>query len=469
MNRNKEFIKNTILLFIGKFASQFMSLLLLPLYTHFLIAEDYGTVDLFQTYISLFVPVLTLRMDSAVFRFLVENREDKKGKREVLSNVLFLLLVGLIVTAIVAVLLIAFINIKYGKYVIMNLLILMTSNVLLQILRGLGNNKGYSIASIITGFTTLLANCILIIGFKKSAESILISSSVANIICIIYVIISTKLYNNFNIHLINKNKIKELLKYALPMIPNSLSWWIVHTSDRTVISIFLGVSYNAIYAVSCKFSNVLNSIFTIFNMSWQETAALHINDEDKDIFFSKMINRLVLFFGMISLLIIGVLPFMYDVIIGENYISSYEYIPILLYANVGNVLATLIGGLYLALKKTKEIATTTIISAVINIITDLILVKFIGIYAAAISTLISYIYLCIYRYIDSKKYLKLKLDFKNLFIFSIVYLISSVLYIHNNFTLNIINMTFILIYSYIVNKIMIKKIINSILTKIRGV
>ena len=324
-------------------------------------------------------------------------------------------------------------------------------------------------SGIITGFTTLLANCILIIGFKKSAESILISSSVANIICIIYVIISTKLYNNFNIHLINKNKIKELLKYALPMIPNSLSWWIVHTSDRTVISIFLGVSYNAIYAVSCKFSNVLNSIFTIFNMSWQETAALHINDEDKDIFFSKMINRLVLFFGMISLLIIGVLPFMYDVIIGENYISSYEYIPILLYANVGNVLATLIGGLYLALKKTKEIATTTIISAVINIITDLILVKFIGIYAAAISTLISYIYLCIYRYIDSKKYLKLKLDFNNLFIFSIVYLISSVFYIHNNFTLNIINMTFILIYSYIVNKIMIKKIINSILTKIRGV
>lgn len=457
MNRNKEFLKNTVILFIGKFASQFMSLLLLPLFTHCLITEDYGMVDLFQTYISLFVPVLTLRMDSAVFRYLVEKRKCESGIKEVISNVVFLLFIGLSFTLLTTIILLIFIKIQYAQYLIINLLILMMSNVLLQILRGLGNNRSYSFVSIITGVTSLLSNVILIIVLKKGAESILISSSLANLICIIYVITSIKLFKYIDIKVINKNKIKELLKYSLPMIPNSLSWWIVHVSDRTVVSFFLGVAYNAVYAIACKFSSILNSIFNIFNMSWQETTSLHIDDKDKDIFFSNMINKLVLFFGMISLLIIGILPFIYDFVIGKNYVESYKYIPLLLYANIGNVLSTLIGGIYLALKKTKEIATTTIISAIINIVVNLILIKYIGLYAAVISTLISYVYLCIYRYIDSKKYLTLKLNFKKMLLFTSIYTISSFIYLYNNCFLNIINLVIIIMYSYLENKKLIKE------------
>ena len=460
MNRNKEFAKNTIILFIGKFASQFMSLLLLPLFTHYLIAEDYGIVDLFQTYMSLFIPVLTLRMDSAVFRYLIDNRENEEGKKKVLTNVLFLLIISVLFTILVSTILIHFIRIKYAKYIIVNLVILMISNVLLQILRGIGDNKGYSITSIIVGITTLLTNIILIICFHRQAESILISSSVANLICIFYVIVSAKLFKYFDVKLIKKKDIKELLKYSLPMIPNSLSWWVVNVSDRTVVSIFLGVAYNAIYSVSCKFSNILNSIFTIFNMSWQETASLHINDKDKDTFFSNMINKLVLLFGTVSLLIIALLPFVYDIIIGNEYISSYKFIPLLLYANIGNVLATLIGGFYLALKKTKEIANTTIISAIINIVVDFALINFVGLYAACISTFISYLYLCIYRYFDSKKYLNINIDFKSIIIFTIIFVFSSCLYLYNNIILNVFNLIFIVVYSVIVNKDLIMKFLN---------
>ena len=68
MNRNKEFIKNTVILFLGKFTTQFISLLLLPLFTHYLLTSDYGAVDLLQTYITLFIPILTLRIDSVAFR-----------------------------------------------------------------------------------------------------------------------------------------------------------------------------------------------------------------------------------------------------------------------------------------------------------------------------------------------------------------------------------------------------------------
>ena len=53
MSKKKDFIKNTLILFIGKFATQFTSFLLLPLYTHYLLTDDYGWVDFLQTYITL--------------------------------------------------------------------------------------------------------------------------------------------------------------------------------------------------------------------------------------------------------------------------------------------------------------------------------------------------------------------------------------------------------------------------------
>lgn len=462
MSRNKEFIKNTLMLFIGKFATQFTSFLLIPLFTHYLISEDYGWVDLLQTYITLFVPVLTLRMDSAVFRFLIDIRNDEKEKTKIITNVMFITIIGIVITSLLSVILYFVIDIKYLILTIINIIIIMLSNVLLQILRGLGKNKEYSISSCIAGILTLIINILLIIVFGFGAESILIATAVSNFVVSIYCIIITKVYKYLTIKCINKDMLKPLLRYSLPMIPNSLSWWIVNASDRTIITIFLGTAFNGIYSISCKFSNLLNSIYSIFNMSWQETAALHINDEDRDSFYSDMIMKIFILFSCLSLLINAILPVMFNLIIGIEYTSSYNYIPILLYANIWNVMISLIGGVYIALKRTKEIASTTIISAVINIIINFLLIKFIGLYAAALSTLISYMSMSIYRYNDLKKYINISLNVKKIIIFSLIFIISSILYIVKNVYLNILNIIITIIYIVYENKSILKGIFKSL-------
>ncbi|MBQ7596045.1 MAG: polysaccharide biosynthesis C-terminal domain-containing protein, partial [Clostridia bacterium] len=258
----------------------------------------------------------------------------------------------------------------------------------------------------------------------------------------------------------------EILTYSLPMIPNALSWWIVNVSDRTIISIFLGVSFNAIYAVSCKFSNILNSVYSIFNMSWQESAALHIDDDDRDEFFTEMINSIFMVFATVSLLIIAFLPFVYNIIIGEKYLSSYNYVPILLYANSWNVLIGLIGGIYVAKKKTKQIASTTIVSAVLNIIINLALIHFIGLYAACISTLLSYMIMSIYRYIDCQKYVKLRLNFVKITVYTVIFVASSLIYLKGNYWLYSADAVFVLVYAYFINKKMIHSFLKSAKAKI---
>ena len=463
MNKNKELVKNTIIIFIGKFCTQFITLLLLPLYTHFLSTEDYGYIDLIQTYLTFFIPLILLKIDAGIFRFLIDARKSEEEKNKIITNGIFIMFVELIISTILFAVAVKIFSIKYSILIVMNLISLSVLTFLLQIVRGIGKNKQYSFSSIIAAIVTIVLNLIFLVGFHKNGKYVLIASLISNIICTIYLLIVNKILKNVKIKYIDKKLIKDLLKYSIPMIPNELSWWIVHVSDRTIISYALGVAANGIYSVSCKFSNILSSIFNIFNLSWQESAALHINDTYKDEFFSNVINKVFNLFICFCIGILACLPFVFELLIKDSYREAYKYVPILLLANIFSVLIGLIGSIYVAKKMTKEVAKTTMIAAIINLTIDIALIKVIGIYAAAISTLVSYMLLAIYRYIDVQKYVKVKIPIKNIVVNSIIFILVVVLYLYNNIALNVINLLLCILYAIIVNKellIEFKKVIG---------
>lgn len=463
MNKNKELVKNTIIIFIGKFCTQFITLLLLPLYTHFLSTEDYGYIDLIQTYLTFFIPLILLKIDAGIFRFLIDARKSEEEKNKIITNGIFIMFLELIISTILFAVAVKIFSIKYSILIVMNLISLSVLTFLLQIVRGIGKNKQYSFSSIIAAIVTIVLNLIFLVGFHKNGKYVLIASLISNIICTIYLLIVNKILKNVKIKYIDKKLIKDLLKYSIPMIPNELSWWIVHVSDRTIISYALGVAANGIYSVSCKFSNILSSIFNIFNLSWQESAALHINDTDKDEFFSNVINKVFNLFICFCIGILACLPFVFELLIKDSYREAYKYVPILLLANIFSVLIGLIGSIYVAKKMTKEVAKTTMIAAIINLTIDIALIKVIGIYAAAISTLVSYMLLAIYRYIDVQKYVKVKIPIKNIVVNSIIFILVVVLYLYNNIALNVINLLLCILYAIIVNKellIEFKKVIG---------
>jgi len=467
MNKSKEYVINTIILLIGKFATQFITLFMLPLYTRYLETGDYGLVDLYQTYISLFVPVCLLCLDSAVFRFLIDERKNEEGKKTIINSALNRTIKQTILFLVIFSLLGIFIEIKYYFYIVFAVVTIMFSNISLQICRGLGKNVNYSIGCIISSLTTLITNLILILGFNYGANSILISTTLGNLLCIIYLFYSNKLYKYLNLNYKSPNKIKQMLGYSIPLIPNALSWWIVNASDRTIISLLINTAANGVYTVSCKFSNILNSIFSIFTMSWQESASLHIEEDDRDEFFSSMITNIYQLFACISLFIIVALPFVFNILIGNDYSSSYNYIPILIIANTFNVLIGLFGGVYVAKKLTKKMTSTTIVAAIINIIINISLIKMMGLYAACLSTLIAYLCMAIYRYFDVQKYVKVKIKIAVIIGVIIGFIISLISYYSNNTLINIIGFIIVFIYCILVNKKNIITLKNIFLKKIK--
>ena len=88
MSRGKELVKNTAIVAVGRICTKFLSFFLLPFYTAVLSTQDYGIVDLFNTYISLLLPLIVFQIEDALFRFMIDVRGDKEKEKKVVSKVL---------------------------------------------------------------------------------------------------------------------------------------------------------------------------------------------------------------------------------------------------------------------------------------------------------------------------------------------------------------------------------------------
>ncbi len=457
----KELIKNTIIIFIGKISTQFISFLLLPLYTSYIDTGEYGYVDLVTTYTTLIVTVVIVQLDMAAFRFLLDYRDSEDGKKKVISNIFFCIIVLTAIFTLVYIFLAKFVlKIQYAWLILLIILTNIISSVLLQIARGLGKNLDFSVSSIISGIITIILNIVLIIKFRLGELGLLISIIFSSLSSSLYLIIRLKILKKIKLGYRDKRMAKELFKYSVPLVPNQLSLWIVSISDRTIISTILGTSANGIYSIANKFSVILNGIYNVFYLAWSEQASLNFKEDDRDNYFSLVINNGIKIFGTICLLIITAMPFIFSILINQNYEESYYQIPILLLGTLLSIIVGMIGVIYIAKKKSKELAKTTAIAAIINIIINIVFIRQFGLYAASMSTFIAYLIVMIYRWFDIKKYINIKLDKVKIFVIIVSLIIALCFYYINILTINIISLTLSILIAIYLNKNIIVLIIE---------
>jgi len=467
MNKGKELVKNTIIILLGKISTQFISFFLLPLYTSYLTTGEYGTVDLVITYVTLFVPIITIQLEMAAFRFLVDNRNCEKEKKKIITNILFLILTTIVIFTIIYIFLISFIKIPFKEIIFLTIFVTIFSNMFLQISRGLGKNVSYSIASCITGVTVIILNIIFIVILGFGAKGMLLSVIIANLLCAIFLFTSLRLYKYIDFKNKDKKTIKQLVKYSLPLVPNGVSWWIISVSDRTIITAFLGVAASGLYAVATKFSAILTSLFSVFGLSWTESASLHINDKDRNEFFSKVINKVFRIVSCLCLLLMSGMFIIFPIIINSEFSKAYYQIPLLLIAALFNVLVTLYSAIYIAKKLTKQVAYTSIGAALISIIINTVFINYIGLYASGLAITFAYGSMFIFRHFDVKKYVNIKFDkIKTLKIIA-MFVFSTYIYYNKHIVLNIISLIFCILFSLYINYDIVKIIFDFVIKKLR--
>ena len=76
MSRESALAKNTAILAIGVFLPKVASIIILPILTGYLTMEEYGTYDLITVLVSMLLPAVTLQIQTAAFRYLIDVRDD---------------------------------------------------------------------------------------------------------------------------------------------------------------------------------------------------------------------------------------------------------------------------------------------------------------------------------------------------------------------------------------------------------
>lgn len=456
----KELLKNTLFIAIGKFSTQVISYLLLPLYTKVLSTSEYGTYDFIVTACIFIVPFITMLMEDSMFRFLID-AEKQEEKNSIMSNTIIYSLISLSIWSILLFIILNLVSYEYTVVFILYIISCILITLMNSITRGIGRFKFYSICNFILSVSTIILNIVLITIFKLGANGLLYSTIISNVITSIFMFFKLKIYNNIKVKYLNRIKIKEMLKYSYPLTANSIGWSIINISDRLIITFILGSGANGIYAIANKFPNILNTFASFFFLAFKENASKALKEIDYKAYYNNMLKTIHNLFVSISLLLITFMPFIFNIFINKAYIDAKNYIPILIIALYYGNIAGYYGSLLIAFKDTKTIGKSTVIGSILNLLINFLLIKYIGIYAAVISTLVSNYITNLYRSIKIKKYINL--DKINNYYFSILLLfLTTIIYYINNLYMNMISLILVIIYSICINKETIIGFINII-------
>ena len=336
-----------------------------------------------------------------------------------------------------------------------------------SLIRGMGKTSKYVLLSFLVSTITVVMNVVLIAVLKIGLVGMLIASITAHTVVPLIFIFSMKLWKYISFKSIDKSLLKDMVKYSVPLIPNKISWSIINLSDRIIIMNIINSTASGLYAAAYKFPNLVDTVYGFFYQSWKESSARALQDSGTEAFYNSIYKYLKKFMFSFVLCLTAFMPIIFNILINKSYNEAIVYIPPLVLSTYFANISGFYGGIFTAYKDTKIMGTTTVVSAIINLAVHFALIKFIGLYAAAYSTLISNVVVYIYRKIKVKQYIDLNENwFENISAVVVMSLIW-VMFYSNQTLLHITGYVVSASYAIIVNREMLVSVFKKFIRRVK--
>ena len=411
MNRYFLLLKNVLILGIGQFASKLVSYFMLPLYTGVLSDAEYGTADLVTNTANLLIPLVSLCIADAVVRFAMETRQQRSDALTAGFCTVFLGY-GVFVLFAPLVSQISLIS-DYVWILYIYVLSSLINSVSGLFARCIGYMRLYAIAGFLNTLSVMLLNLLFLLGFKWGITGYLLSIVFSDLLSAVFVFVIGNLRRYVKPwNRIRRSVWKKMLRFSIPLIPNSLCWWIVNLSDSYLIGYMLidGAAVNGLYRVAYKIPALVNLVSTIFLQAWQLSAIASYNEADKARFYTRVLDTLqMLVFCTASLLMLLVRPIM-SVLVSDAFYEAWRYVPFLLAASSFGCFVNYYATLYVAAKRSMFSMLTALIGAVANVTLNLVMIPLWGAQGAAFATFVSYFLVFLVRGVDCRRKFGIRLQ-----------------------------------------------------------
>lgn len=413
-------IRSGIWYTIGNFMIKGINFITIPIFTRLLSTSDYGLVNTYMAWLAVVSVLIGLGIDGTISNAKYEFNDNLYSY---MSATLSLPTISSIVILIIGNIYLYFINYNQMSALLFSIMIfqgfgLFIFNYLGSKYRLENEYKIYLRISLsYTLLNTILSIVFVLFLFKSNAYmGRILGGALITIIygIIIYIIVIAK-----GKILFKKEYLKFGLSIGIPLMPHILSGIILSQFNRIMINSYVGSSAAGIYSFTYNIGMILNILWESMNSAWVPWFYEKMNSKSIDEIRDKS-KYYILLFSIISVAAVLVSP---EII---RFLSPPEY-----WVGVNLVLPIVLSGFFVFLyslpvnveffyKKTKYISAGTVISAVVNIVLNIIFIPLFGYVAAAYITLITYILQFVFHWCISKYLLKADIFEFKYFLYSII-------------------------------------------------
>lgn len=411
LNNLKYFFKHSFIYSFASFAAKASGIILLPLYTTYLLLGDFGELAVVDATIVVLVELVNLGMSQSL---VMMNNSDEYSERK--KTVFFTILSATFLFCIIFLaageLLLPFISnwfaepSKFYVYLRLSLYIItarIINNIFLNKLRADERSVSYTIFNVLK-FILIVIFVIYFVGFLKlKVVGILYSYLFSELVIILILFPMLLKHMEFKF---DRKIMYSAVVFGIPLIFSSVAMMVLNVSDRYFIKYFTGAEMAGLYDLGYRVAGVLNMFFIMpLTLTLMPQAYKMFNKEGDKRYFSKIMTYLtfILVWAGLALSI-----FSKEIIkifaLNPSYWPAYNIVPLIVlsYVLVGmRIVASF--GMYLT-KNTKYIAFTAIAAALINIILNFLFIPKFGMIAAAYTTLVSFLFLLISNFYFSNRF-----------------------------------------------------------------
>lgn len=396
----------------------------LPALTKTFGVELYGLWAQIGVTVGLLNPILTLHLGTATVRYLSSER-NKEILSQSFANMFYLIILMGLFTILIAFLFKSTLSVflfkseEYALFIILTFIWATTGALfafLIAYLRAKGEIKRLSLINIVIYFLKFTP-LIILASLGYPLWFIIISQIIVEFIFIIWLFIS--ITKNIGFKWPNKNNLEKYLSFSIPQIPGGALLWIIDSSDRYFITNYLGLVQTGIYSASYTLGSIISMfylplsfvIYPVISSLWEQKKVVNVK---KYMEYSTKLFLALAIPGSVGLYVLSK-PLL-SILTTSDFLSGGGVLTFLI------SLSTIFLGLYqinlyiiYLVEKTKIIPFIIGLSALINVVLNIILIPNLGILGAAISTIASYATLSIIVLIWSKKRINYSFDFTFLF------------------------------------------------------
>ena len=292
MNKYKNLAFNTIVFAIGSFGSKILAMFLTRLYTTYMSSDMLGTKELIETTANFLIPVFTFAMSESIIRFGLDRDYDN---RQVLSTAIMVEVMGLFIMVLLSpfLSLIPFIK-GFTPWIVVYVIVSSFRQTFSLFVRSIGYVKLYAFDGILSTITLFIFNIIFISALDMGISGFLMAVIASDFCSTVFLSVTAGLKKYFRVKWADREVMRTMMRFSIPMIPTSVMWIITGFSDRIFIKYMdgpagiTGDSAAGIYTAASKIPNLVSMVSTVFFQAWNMSAITEYKSKDIGRFYQRV-------------------------------------------------------------------------------------------------------------------------------------------------------------------------------------